>query len=311
MFILSLFYSLYRYYLGNIILLAGFSGNTAIWLACIPLFANFFFTVVGQFLVDRIGRRKLILTSISGVIMSLLAISSVFHFLNERSLAGNKLYPNSTCHHDRCLYCVADEKCGFCARFNQSTGSYTSGTCSPVDESTNLGYFVESEGYVVDCSEPASSNMSLTSNVTDGDLQWFVNTCTHDPIASLAVVCLFVYLAFFASGIGPIPWTVNSEIYPTWARGFGVSISTTVNWVFNLIVSITILPLLNALTPAVGFLLIAGFAVLCLIFIFLLLPETKKKTLEEIEVLFKKPYFLSWCESSSIYIVRDHSETDA
>ena len=254
--------------------------------------------------MDRIGRRKLILGSISGVIVSLLAISGVFHLLNVRSLAGNNFYPNSTCHHDRCLYCVADEKCGFCARFNQSTGSYTSGTCSAVDESTNVGYFVESEGYVVDCSGPASSNMSLTGNVTDGDLQWFVNTCTHDPIASLAVVCLFVYLAFFAPGMGPVPWTVNSEIYPTWARGFSVSMSTTVNWVFNLIVSFTFLSLLDALTPAVGFLLIAGFAVLCLIFIFLLLPETKKKTLEEMEVLFKKPYFLSWFKCSSNYSIQ-------
>ena len=293
-----------RYYSGNIIQLAGFPGNAAIWLTCIPSFGNFFFTLIGELLVDRIGRRKLILGSISGVILSLLAISGVFHLLNVRSLAGNNLYPNSTCHHDRCLYCVADEKCGFCAHFNQSTGSYTSGTCSAIDESTDLGYFVDSEGIVVDCSEPASSNMSLTGNVTDGDLQWFVNTCTHDPIASLAVVCLFVYLAFFAPGMGPIPWTVNSEIYPTWARGFGVSMSTTVNWVFNLIVSFTFLSLLDAITPAVGFLLIAGFAVLSLIFIFLLLPETKKKSLEEIEVLFKKPYFLSWCKCPSDYSIQ-------
>ena len=62
--IYTLLYLCFRYYSGNIIQLAGFPGNAAIWLTCIPTFSNFVFSLVGELLVDRIGRRKLILGSI-------------------------------------------------------------------------------------------------------------------------------------------------------------------------------------------------------------------------------------------------------
>ena len=51
--------------------------------------------------------------------------------------------------------------------------------------------------------------------------------------AWLIMVGLVLYLFFFAPGMGPMPWTLNSEIYPLWARSFGVSVATSVNWAFN------------------------------------------------------------------------------
>ena len=50
------------------------------------------------------------------------------------------------------------------------------------------------------------------------------------------------------SGMGPMPWTVNAEIYPLWARGTASSISTCINWLFNFIVSVTFLTLTQSLT---------------------------------------------------------------
>ena len=61
------------------------------------------------------------------------------------------------------------------------------------------------------------------------------------------------YLFFFAPGMGPMPWTINSEIYPMWARSFGNSLATSVNWAFNLIVSMTFLSLTEAITKQVIF----------------------------------------------------------
>jgi SP family myo-inositol transporter-like MFS transporter 13 len=289
------------YYSGNIIELAGFPGDAAIWLTCIPTFGNFVFTFIGEVLVDKLGRRKLVLGSVAGVIVSLLAISGVFHLLNERSLLVNSPYPNVTCHHDRCLYCVADESCGFCAAFNSSTDTYTYGTCSAVSESSNFGYFVGNNESVVTCGALSPMNSSQSDTMTVGELRWSKDSCTHDSIAPLAVVCLVLYLVFFAPGLAPVPWTVNSEIYPTWARGFGVSISSTANWVTNLVVSLTFLSLLDTLSPAVGFLMFAGFSIMAFIFIFLLLPETKKKSLEETGDLFRQPYFLRWCRNMRRY----------
>lgn len=77
------------------------------------------------------------------------------------------------------------------------------------------------------------------------DLQrkWFSSTCPNSRLAPLTIVVLFLYIAFFAPGMGPVPWTVNSEIYPTWARSTAIAIATTVNWLCNLIVSMTFLTL--------------------------------------------------------------------
>ena len=50
------------------------------------------------------------------------------------------------------------------------------------------------------------------------------------------------------SGMGPMPWTINSEIYPIWARSTGNAAATFTNWVFNLAVSMSFLSLTETLT---------------------------------------------------------------
>ena len=69
-------------------------------------------------------------------------------------------------------------------------------------------------------------------------LNWAYDHCPF-ALSWLAILGLILYLACFAPGMGPMPWTVNSEIYPQWARSFGNSSSAATNWIFNLLVSIT------------------------------------------------------------------------
>ena len=88
-------------------------------------------------------------------------------------------------------------------------------------------------------------------------------------------------------GMGPVPWTVNAEIYPNWSRSIGNSASATTNWIFNLLVSVTFLHLTRYLTRYGAFTLYMLLAISGWSFIFLLLPETKGRKLEEVEELFK------------------------
>lgn len=55
-------------------------------------------------------------------------------------------------------------------------------------------------------------------------------------------------MAAVAPGMGAMPWTVNSEIYPLWARSTGNACSAGVNWIFNVLVSLTFLHVAEYLT---------------------------------------------------------------
>jgi len=94
---------------------------------------------------------------------------------------------------------------------------------------------------------------------------------------------LFFYIAGFAVGLGPIAWLFISEAYPQDVRGVAMSCATVANWGSNFIVSMTFLTLLRGLGPTVTFLFYASIGVITVIFIYYKIPETKGKTLEEIQ----------------------------
>jgi len=102
-------------------------------------------------------------------------------------------------------------------------------------------------------------------------------------LAKVAVVTLMVYVASFAISLGPIFWLLISEIYPLQIRGLAEGTAAASNWAANLLVSLTFLTLVEALGPARTFWLYGLFAILAWFFSYYLVPETKGRTLEEIE----------------------------
>lgn len=62
------------------------------------------------------------------------------------------------------------------------------------------------------------------------------------------IVLVSIKECLCVSGMGPMPWTVNSEIYPLWARSTGNACSAGVNWIFNVLVSLTFLHAAEFLT---------------------------------------------------------------
>jgi SP family galactose:H+ symporter-like MFS transporter len=102
-------------------------------------------------------------------------------------------------------------------------------------------------------------------------------------LARVAVVTLMAYVASFAISLGPIFWLLISEIYPLKIRGLAEGTAAASNWAANLLVSLTFLTLVQALGPSRTFWLYALFGVAAWIFAYYLVPETKGRTLEQIE----------------------------
>ncbi len=99
----------------------------------------------------------------------------------------------------------------------------------------------------------------------------------------VAIGGLVIYVACFAFGLGPIFWLLISEIYPLKVRGAAMSAVTVTNWAMNLVVAVTFLTLVGVLGHAGTFWLYGVIAVGAWVFFYRLVPETKGKTLEQIE----------------------------
>ncbi|GJN02492.1 hypothetical protein PR202_ga19850 [Eleusine coracana subsp. coracana] len=108
------------------------------------------------------------------------------------------------------------------------------------------------------------------------------------PYELVGLAGLALYIAFFSPGMGPVPWAVNSEIYPEAYRGMCGGMSATVNWISNLVVAQTFLSIVGLVGTGMTFLIIAGIAVLAFIFVAVYVPETKGLSFEEVEQLWKK-----------------------
>jgi sugar porter (SP) family MFS transporter len=95
--------------------------------------------------------------------------------------------------------------------------------------------------------------------------------------------CIMGYLAAFGFSLGPVVWVLIAEIFPNRLRSYAVAIATFTLWGANFVVSLTFPYLLNTL-KGYSFVIYGSMCVLCLLFVFQYLPETKGKTLEEIEM---------------------------
>jgi sugar porter (SP) family MFS transporter len=106
--------------------------------------------------------------------------------------------------------------------------------------------------------------------------------------AIFTLICIMLFLVFFSSCIGPVFWTLVSEIFPNRIRGKALAFASLTQWIFNFLVILFFPHFLELLGGAVTFLFLALMSFLQWLFTLLYVPETKGKSLEEIEMLWKK-----------------------
>jgi MFS transporter, SP family, galactose:H+ symporter len=107
-------------------------------------------------------------------------------------------------------------------------------------------------------------------------------------LAWISVICLMGYVASFAISLGPIFWLLIAEIYPLKIRGLAEGTAATFNWASNLIVSLTFLTLVEKLGASSTFLLYAVASVASWVFAYCFVPETKGRSLEQIEAFWRE-----------------------
>jgi len=118
--------------------------------------------------------------------------------------------------------------------------------------------------------------------------------CFYIPTSSkahLGLIALFIYLfdAFYSPGEGPVPFTYSAEVFPLSHREVGMSWAVATNNFWASILSLTFPRMLQAFTPQGAFGFYAALNVLAFFMIFLWLPETKQRTLEELDYVFAVP----------------------
>ncbi len=124
-----------------------------------------------------------------------------------------------------------------------------------------------------------------------------------DALKWVSFGSMIIYIPFFALTLGPVGYLIMSEVFPTRVRGLGMSVALFFNWVANFVVANTFLSLASALTaegnqiaitgepgpnPGGSFLVYAIIAIIGIIFVYRLVPETKGHSLEEIEQHFQE-----------------------
>ena len=228
-------------------------------------FCNLLGSLVGLYFVDTVGRRRLTLVSLGAVVSALVGIAICFFYAQifSQSLNDIPLNDNECGAYDWCFDCVQDDGCGYCDIDGVSA-------CIPaadVDDDTksafNSSMCPAANFHGESCPGAGSSNAG-----------WLI----------FAAVC--AYLLAFSPGMGPMPWCVNSEIYPTSIRGVGNSIATCVNWSANFLMSLTFLTLTSKIGSTGSFLLYASIGSVFFLFFYRYLPETKGLQLEDMESVF-------------------------
>nr|UQE85995.1 inositol transporter 2 [Mesembryanthemum crystallinum] len=261
------------YYSPTIVQLAGYASNeTALLLSLVTAGLNALGSIASIYFTDRLGRKKLLMFSLSGVIVSLGLLTAVFHETTSHSppvsLTETNHFGALTCPDYAsagasasaawdCTKCLK-QSCGFCS---SATNKLLPGAC--IAANNTVGDICKAQGR-----------------------DWYSRGCPSKN-GWLALIGLALYIIFFSPGMGTVPWVVNSEIYPLRYRGVCGGAAATSNWISNLIVAQTFLSLTQAIGTAYTFLIFGVVAVVGFFFVLICVPETKGLPIEDIEKMLE------------------------
>ena len=295
----------------TILLQSGLSDVQAHWGFVILTLVNFLLTIGGVLLVDRQGRKFLLSLGSAGIIVSLVVVGSLFRQTERLRVDAHAAVQ---------ALVTADQR--LTVAFDQTTAdrlAATAGDRAPalIGRSTTLIVVYSYGGF------RAATKVARSDDVTAAPIELSRGSCVPptkveaffaNPLASLeqarvaplvienalltpvpgarqgwlTALSIFCFMAFFAIGPGVCVWLALSELMPTRIRSNGMSIALLINQAVSTTIAATFLPTVGRYGYSTMFFAFAGCTVIYFVTAAFFLPETKGKTLEEIEALFEK-----------------------
>ena len=244
---------------------------------------NCVMTVVAVMLVDKKGRKFLLKLGTGGIIISLLAASAVFYSFESKRVDVA----------DQVRTMVVDETLGFELTADQFPNVVEKGQALQLSVLYSYG---AQQGIAVALSnDPNSRRIEVVrpeaGDSTAGDslkiLRARAGPVPTGKTGVLVAICLAVFITFFSVGPGVCVWLALSELMPTRIRSVGMGIALLINQGVSTGIAAFFLPIVGNY----GYFAMFGFWAACTVIYFItaafFLPETKGRTLEEIEEYFE------------------------
>jgi MFS family permease len=294
----------------SILLQSGLSDLASHWGYVLFTAINFLMTIVGMTLVDRKGRRFLLVLGTSGVMLSLVVTAALFHITERNNLeVGPAVQRLVTSSGDLSLSFRSPEA----AKLLSASGYNDSGDLASHASLAiiySYGGFTSATTYVRS-DDPGTPSLHVTRDASlpaNAVKAFFTNpfadlnaarsaplrierarigripTAQHGWMVALG---LFAFVAFYAAGPGVCVWLALSELMPTRIRSVGMSIALVLNQLVSTTLAVLFLPIVSKYGYTQMFLLFAGFTLVYLLTAAFFLPETKGRTLEEVEQFFE------------------------
>jgi SP family myo-inositol transporter-like MFS transporter 13 len=287
----------------DILLQSGLSDLHAHWGYVLFTFLNFLMTLIGMTLVDRKGRKFLLTLGTSGIIVCLLFVGILFRSIEKnrydvrdaiQSRVGpdeklvlhfdqtdaKGLLPANTFTSDRLALSVIYSYGGFEAA-TRAMRSAEGEAPIPIDRQTSLpsskveAFFRDPFANLDEArTAPLKIEHAYISPLPDAVHGWLV------------ALGLYGFVAFYALGPGVCVWLALSELMPTRIRSNGMSVALVINQMVSTTLAAIFLPVVGKYGYSMMFFLFCGFTLIYLLTAAFFLPETKGKTLEEIEAHF-------------------------
>jgi len=297
-------------YNANILLQSGLSDVQAHWGYVLFTIVNFLMTIGGILLVDRKGRKFLLSVGSAGIIVSLICTGALFR-RTEKLRVDSAAAVQSLVSADQKIVFVYDGKTAqTLLAASGDAGKALSGrptsliviySCGDFRAATQVVRSDDASEKPIEISRetclPANKVVGFFSNPFSNleasrQAPLRIDDALITPVPSahngwLVAISLFVFMAFFAIGPGVCVWLALSELMPTRIRSNGMSIALLINQAVSTGIAATFLPTVGKYGYSTMFFGFAACTVIYFITAALFLPETKGKTLEEIEAHFE------------------------